>query len=280
MAAKNSKLSLKSLQTEINVLKEQLESVKDELCHVKEELKELKSEPQLEKTKINHTTKNRQGDSSGRRFNCRACDNSFDSKKSLKVHIKASHPQTIKCNLCEETFEQNSDLERHIEEEHEKNRKYECDKCGKTFALRWRLGKHQESHASSKNKKCHYFNNNKVCPFEEIGCMFAHIVSDMCMYGQKCSHKLCSYQHEPCNSTSDKNYEHDEKENDATKITNIEAQEKESNKSDLKASKDSDAKNHLDKEQKFDCDVCLYRSSIQQELKDHMSNRGHNKEHK
>jgi uncharacterized C2H2 Zn-finger protein len=139
MAAKNSKLSLKSLQTEINVLKEQLESVKDELCHVKEELKELKSEPQLEKTKINHTTKNRQGDSSGRRFNCRACDNSFDSKKSLKVHIKASHPQTIKCNLCEETFEQNSDLERHIEEEHEKNRKYECDKCGKTFALRWRL---------------------------------------------------------------------------------------------------------------------------------------------
>ena len=110
--------------------------------------------------------------------------------------------------------------------------------------------------------------------------MFAHIVSDMCMYGQKCSHKLCSYQHEPCNSTSDKNYEHNEKENDATKITNIEAQEKESNKSDLKASKDSDAKNHLDKEQKFDCDVCLYRSSIQQELKDHMSNRGHNKEQK
>ena len=71
-----------------------------------------------------------------------------------------------------------------------------------------------------------------------------------------------------------------EKENDATNIAKIEDPEKESNKCDLEASKDSDAKNHLDKEQKFDCDVCLYRSSIQQELKDHMSNRGHNKEQK
>ena len=79
--------------------------------------------------------------------------------------------------------------------------------------------------------------------------MFAHIVSDMCMFGQKCSHKLCSYEHEPSNSTSDKHYEHDEKENDATKITNNEAQEKESNKCDLKVSKDSDAKNHPNKEQ-------------------------------
>ena len=153
MAAKNPKLTLKSLQTEMNVLKEQLESVKDELCYVKEELKELKSESQLEKPKINHSTKNRQEESSGRRFICRACDNPFDSKKSLKVHIKASHPQTIKCKLCEETFGQNSDLERHIKEEHEPNGKYECDKCDKTFVLRWRLGKHQESHASSKTKK-------------------------------------------------------------------------------------------------------------------------------
>ena len=161
------------------------------------------------------------------------------------------------------TFEQNSDLERHIEEEHEKNRKYECYKCGKTFALRWRLGKHQESHGSSKNKKCHYFNNNKVCPFEEIGCMFAHIVSDMCMFGQKCSHKLCM------------NHLILQVIHIMNKISNIEAQEKESNKCDLKASKDSDAKNDPDKEQRFYCDVCLFSSPIHQELKDHISHRGH-----
>ena len=33
-------------------------------------------------------------------------------------------------------------------EDHEPIGKYECDQCGKTFALRLRLGKHQESHES------------------------------------------------------------------------------------------------------------------------------------
>ena len=176
----------------------------DELCNVKRELKELKSEPQLEKTKTNHLTKNQQEESSGRKLTCRACDNSFDTKKSLKMHIKTIHPQNIKCKLCEQTFEQNCDLEVHIKADHEPSGKYKCDTCGKSFALRWRLGKHQESHTSSNNKKCHYFNNNKVCPFEEIGCMFAHALSETCIFGSACSQKLCSYQHEPLNSTHDK----------------------------------------------------------------------------
>ena len=84
----------------MNLLKEELESVK-------EELKELKSEPQIEKTRINHLTKDQQEESSGRKLICRACYNSFDTKKSLKMHIKAIHPQNIKCKLCEQTFEQN-----------------------------------------------------------------------------------------------------------------------------------------------------------------------------
>ena len=105
-------------------------------------------------------------------------------------------------NICKEQWSWSP-----YKNKHKPNGKYKCETCGKTFALRWRLKKHQESHASLKARKCHYFNNEKVCPFEEIGCMFDHTLSKMCSYGQGCSHKLCSYQHGAYNSTNDKNNE-------------------------------------------------------------------------
>ena len=40
-----------------------------------------------------------------------------------------------------------------------------------------------------------HVNNNKKCPFEDIGCMFAHKVSGMCTFGKLCKTKLCSFQH-------------------------------------------------------------------------------------
>jgi hypothetical protein len=190
----------------MNVLREELKSVKDELDIVKEELKEIKSE-QLEEINKTGMRGNNQEESSARVVICRSCDKTFDSKKGLKVHIKTTHPQHIKCKSCEEKFERNSELEVHIKEKHELNGRYECDKCDKTFALRWRLGKHKEGHASLKNKTCHYFNNKKVCPFEAIGCMFDHVMSEMCIYGKKCTQKLCSYQHEEPSSPSDESNE-------------------------------------------------------------------------
>ena len=44
-------------------------------------------------------------------------------------------------------------------------------------------------------KKCHYFNNRKTCPFDEIGCMFAHETSEMCRFDKICNNKLCPFQH-------------------------------------------------------------------------------------
>ena len=186
----------------MNALREELKSVKDELIDAKEELKEIKIAIHIERTEQNQMAKNIQEGGSEREFKCKACDKTFNSKKLLKGHIKATHSREVKCKSCEETFEMNSDLEVHIKTNHEPNGKYKCDTCGKTFALRWRLKKHQESHASLKARKCHYFNNEKDCPFEEIGCMFDHTLSKMCSYGQRCSQKLCSYQHGAYNSTN------------------------------------------------------------------------------
>ena len=61
--------------------------------------------------------------------------------------------------------------------------------------LKWRLNKHQDMHSNSITKKCHYFNNDKPCPYEKIGCMFNHVVSEKCIFGKKCLNNLCSYQH-------------------------------------------------------------------------------------
>ena len=68
-----------------------------------------------------------------------------------------------------------------------------------------------------------------------------------------------------------------EKENGALHITNNEGLEKESNNCDWKEIEDSDAKKHLEKEQKNYCDFCLQRSSSQNELYKHVNQR-HNKE--
>ena len=99
------------------------------------------------------------------------------------------------------TFDKNHELEYHIKTCHEKVNEYECEKCEKKFVLEWRLKKHMRNHDSlASMKKCHYFNNGNKCPFEELGCMFAHEVSDNCTFGRTCKNKLCSFKHETENN--------------------------------------------------------------------------------
>ena len=129
-------------------------------------------------------------------FICRICDLHFVSKKKLKMHNHLEHTPHIKCESCEETFAKNCDLESHVEKCHDSVEKFECIKCGKIFVLKWRLIKHQDIHNNQRVRKCHYFNNLKNCPFEAIGCMFDHSLSEKCIYGNKCTIKLCAFQHE------------------------------------------------------------------------------------
>ena len=53
-----------------------------------------------------------------------------------------------------------------------------------------------ELHGNEKRKNCHYYNNNKDCPYEKIGCKFRHILSKMCRFGLSCKVHLCPYQHQ------------------------------------------------------------------------------------
>ena len=76
-----------------------------------------------------------------------------------------------------ESFNRFVDLEQHIKTCHEKHTVFQCDTCEKGFALKWRLKKHMRLHEESNIKTCHYFNNDKNCPYEEIGCKFLHNVA-------------------------------------------------------------------------------------------------------
>ena len=97
-------------------------------------------------------------------FPCRKCDKTFSATNDLKRHEKIKHNQ-INCKSCEKVFFKNSDLEIHLEQEH-KAEKFKCEQCEKMFVLKWRLNKHEKIHSSENVKRCQYFNNEKICPFE------------------------------------------------------------------------------------------------------------------
>ena len=126
-------------------------------------------------------------------FQCIVCNKKFGTREEIKAHKKKSHPKQSKCNYCEEVFDQSHKLEKHLETHKKKDLK--CKICSKEFYLEWRLKKHTLSHEQTSIKYCHYFNNDKVCPYEEIGCMFRHEKSKPCKFNEFCKNKLCPFQH-------------------------------------------------------------------------------------
>ena len=49
---------------------------------------------------------------------------------------------------------------------------------------------------------CHYYNNNKDCPFDDV-CIFEHDESPQCKYGKGCERKMCMYTHDDKDDDSD-----------------------------------------------------------------------------
>ena len=65
----------------------------------------------------------------------------------------------------------------------------------KVFVSKWRLNKHMKVHTKECVKFSHYYNNDKLCPFDEHGCKFLHKVSQNCELGKRCKnwHIGCFY---------------------------------------------------------------------------------------
>ena len=126
---------------------------------------------------------------------CSLCDFVHERKSELKKHKVENHKEAFKlkhCKICSETFLENWLLEAHMKS-HSEAEEFDCKTCGKTFMLKWRLRKHLNVHITE--KYCHYFNNQKECPFEVIGCKFRHESSPECRFKQSCENSMCQYKH-------------------------------------------------------------------------------------
>lgn len=193
MAAKQSKVTLKSLQAEMDMFREEIKDTTEKLNEVKIELTKAKEE--IKFLKEDGAPKSYEKETPENEEKCKMCDDTFSSKKSLKGHLQSKHPKKIQCQSCEQVFEKNCELEMHMKTKHEVKETFNCNKCGKKFLLKWRMKKHLENHSSQSVKRCHYYNNKKVCPYEELGCMFEHAFSGICRFGESCLNKLCPYEH-------------------------------------------------------------------------------------
>ena len=124
---------------------------------------------------------------------CKNCEKHFVKKDELKEHLKTIHPKDFKCDQCGEVFDNSWKLELHLNI-HNKVKPFKCEMCGKDFYFKWRMEKHKSDH-SQLRKCCHYYNNNKACPYEEVGCRFEHKDSIRCIFDRTCYFKLCQYKH-------------------------------------------------------------------------------------
>ena len=44
-------------------------------------------------------------------------------------------------------------------------------------------------------KFCHYYNNDKPCPYDKVGCKFKHENAPECRFNLRCTFKLCQFTH-------------------------------------------------------------------------------------
>ena len=125
---------------------------------------------------------------------CEECGETFAKKYDLRNHIKCLHPKNISCDIFDSIFHKSWEYETHLES-HAKPKDNKCDICGKAFFLEWRLKQHMNVHMNPQVRNCHYFNNNKMCPFDDIGCKFKHVDSKQCKNPTSCKTKLCPLKH-------------------------------------------------------------------------------------
>ena len=192
MAHKTKKKTVKELNDDFNIFEEKFKSMEALVDHLNAKIVVL--EKKIEETPGNFQTVLSESSEMERVYDCKLCDFKSTKKKNLKVHIKEKHRNEIKCKVCGERFNETFELEIHLKTHDVET--FKCTKCEKSFYLKWRLEKHMTGHEKLDSKFCHYFNNNKKCPFEQIGCMFKHAKSSKCWFKTQCKNKLCQYAHD------------------------------------------------------------------------------------
>jgi uncharacterized Zn-finger protein len=90
-----------------------------------------------------------------RKFACERCDKVYDTKKSLREHVRKNHLKVLKheCSVCERKFYLPSALKDHMAS-HTGERNFRCEYCGKSYPRMRALRVHMQSHETEKRYKC------------------------------------------------------------------------------------------------------------------------------
>ena len=165
----------KEVQAENSELRERLNMVQTNFDKLSNEHKILKAELITEKEKHNRCT-NR--------------DKILESGKVLKNPKKKSSTGEFKCDQCKKEFDQEWKMNAH----ERKHKRYQCDRCDQSFEYQDILRKHKlVSHENTK-LYCHFYNNEKTCPYDER-CIFLHEDSTFCKYDPNCERDFCMFKH-------------------------------------------------------------------------------------
>ena len=127
---------------------------------------------------------------------CKVCKLKLDSLERLQTHMKTDHAPKYKCKHCDEEHVNSYHLELHLLSKHKEEKPLKCDQCEAKFMLKWRLEKHKSVHQEeNKTRTCHFYNNNKKCPFIQHGCKFLHKEATQCKFAEKCERSMCQFKH-------------------------------------------------------------------------------------
>ena len=133
--------------------------------------------------------------------------------------LEAKTVSNVKCNKCDKNLEDLEKMKNPQEENYSARQIFKCDQCGNEFNEKWKLNAHLKTCRTNKcdvcektfryedlRKKhiliahenlkiyCHFFNNEKTCPYSE-DCVFLHEDSPSCKYSTACERNYCMFKH-------------------------------------------------------------------------------------
>lgn len=204
-----------------------------------------------------------------KRNGCTDCDKKLDDGNFLKKQKNRSSFGVYKCDQCNKEFDQGWKLSAH----EKKHKRYQCDKCENCYEYLDILKKHKlVSHENTK-LYCHFYNNEKTCPYDER-CIFLHKDSKFCKYDTYCERDLCMFKHGKVpieNENIDPNDICDEV-IDIIEIESETEEARENEKSEM-CENDSDKTFHNPSQEdntlKFKCNKCDFESATKPDLVKH-----------